>query len=42
MKEMKKHYEKPSMTVYELQKPSVILAGSPTMPLGPGDNPNQW
>ena len=42
MNNIKKHYEKPSMTVYELQHRSMILSGSPTIPLGPGNTPDQW
>lgn len=42
MKQTKRHYEKPTMKVFLLQHRSIILAGSPTMPLGPGDTPNQW
>jgi hypothetical protein len=38
----KRPYVKPSMLVYPLHCSHRLLVGSETIPIGPGNTPNQW
>ena len=42
MKQMKKHYGKPTMTVYELQHRTRLLDGSQKIPLDNEETTEQW